>query len=283
MQFKTFLQYQCHHYWLRWRWLLPVLCGLLLGYWACYVIKVLNPYEWVGAPDGSVLKGNALEAFIWAFGKPEIVYFVVTALYIYLVSDYLPAPVYEQWILVRLASRSMWWGAKAVLVLLSTLLYALLLFGSFFGIVLSRYLFSTEWSPAALGNYGIGLGYAIKNGGPLQGAISTGLFLVVGWFAIGLLILVINQLSQKSWAGFLGAAVMIVLANLGTLTAGPIGGQGWGAYLLLQNHLEYTPLWAPTRVIPEAASWIFWLVWIGLCGAAGWFFSKRADILTSEA
>ncbi len=284
MQLKTFLRYQCSLYWRRWRWLIPIPVGLLLGYWASLVIRVLNPQAPVSGLTGAEapitgLSGNALEAFIWAFGKPEIVYFVATALFVYLVSDFLPVTAYEQWILIRLGSRSQWWAAKVCLVFLSTCLYAVLLFGSFFLAVLPKYPFSAEWSPAGLNNFGMGLGYASKNGGPVQGALLIAAFLFLGWFAIGLLILTINQLTGRSWTGFLCGALIIVTADLGPISGGPIGGQGWLSYILIQNHLEYTPLWAPVRVIPESASLIFWIVWILLCCVVGWRSGKRTDFL----
>ncbi len=282
MQFITFLKYQCALYLRRWRWLIPLPMGLLLGYWASNIIRALNPQPLTGASSTVALDGNALEAFLWAFGKPDVVYFVATTLFIYLVSDYLPETTYEQYILMRLGSRTNWWIAKVSLVFLSTLLFAVLLFGSFFVMVLPHYPFSTEWSPSGLYNSGLGLGYAIKNGGPVQGALSISALLIMGWFAFGLLILTINQLSRKSWARFMAGALLIVVAKLGSVFGGPIGGQGWVSYVLIQNHLEYTPLWAPVRLIPMSISWIFWIVWILLCCLIGWISSRQSDILAIE-
>ncbi len=282
-QMKTFLQSQCAFYWRRLRWLLPIPVGLLLGYWAGKVLEVLNwQAQLYGETTAESIGGNALEAFIWAFGKPEIIYFVATALLIYLVSDFLPAGAYEQSILLRLGSRMQWWTAKVCLVVLSVLLYAALLFGSFFLAVLPKYPFSAEWSGAGLNNFGIGLGYSLKNGTPLQGALWIAIFLLLGWFALGLLMLTINQLTRRGWPGFICAALIVVSANLGSLGGGAVGGQGWERYFLIQNHLEYTPLWAPTRVIPEAVSLLFWLVWIVLCLVIGWRSAKRADFLAME-
>ncbi len=277
MQFRTFLKYQCFLYWRRWRWIIPIPVGLLLGYWACQVVRVLN-----SQPPTAEISGNALEAFIWAFGKPEIVYFVATALFIYLVSDFLPANAYEQSIILRLGSRSQWWNAKVCLVFLSTGLYALLLFGSFFLAVLPQFPISTAWSSAGLNNFGMGLGYSLKNGGPVQATLSISALLLIGWFALGLLVLTVNQWTRRSWTGFLCGALIIITAELGSIAGGPIGGEGWLSYLLIQNHLEYTPLWAPVRTIPESVSWIFWIVWIAVCCLTGWISSKRIDFLTAE-
>jgi hypothetical protein len=282
MPFIDFMKFQCSVYFRRWRWLLPVGMGVLLGYWAIQVVRVLNPQQEAISPVANGVTGNALEAFLWAFGKPEIVYFVVTTVFIYLVSDYLPATTYEQWLISRLGSRRDWWFAKVLLVMLSTFLYAVLVFGSFFLVVLPQFPFSSNWSPAALNDFGMGLGYALKNGGPVQGALSISGFLLLGWFAIGLFILSLNQIFQKNWAGFLGGALIVILADLGDISGGPIGGQGWISYLLIQNHLEYTPLWAPVRTIPVMSSIIFWLVWIFISGAVGWFYSKQTDILALE-
>lgn len=282
MRFITFLRYQCYFYWLRWRWLSTIPVGLLLGYWACQVLRVLNWQTTFNEGVSSAPGGNALEAFIWAFGKPEIVYFVATALFVYLVSDFLPESAYEQRLITRLGKHSSWWFAKVFLVFFSTLLFAALLFGSFFLVVLQRYPLSAAWSPSGLNNFGMGLGFAVKNGTPVQGALSISTFLLLGWFAIGLLMLTINQLTRRSWAGFLCGALLIVTANLGAITGGSIGGEGWLSYLLIQNHLEYTPLWSPMRIIPESGSCIFWTVWILICIVIGWISSERTDILAIE-
>jgi hypothetical protein len=276
MRFYNFLFYQCSFYWRRWRWWLPLLLGLLLGYWAGNVLNVLS------SPVATKVTGNALEGFIWAFGKPEIVYFAATALYIYLVADFLPINAYEQWLLLRLGSRGQGWNAKMILVFLSTCLYVLLLFTGFFLAVLPLYPFSPDWSPAGLNNFGLGLGFAIKNNNPLHVASLTAGFLFLGWFAIGLFILAVVQLTHRSWAGFLCGAIVVVLAVLGSIAGGPIGGQGWVSYLLIQNHLEYTPLWSPVRVVSEWVSLVFWIVWILPCGIVGWFSSRKSDIFAAE-
>jgi hypothetical protein len=278
MRIKAFIQYQFFQYILRWRWLLPIPVGLLLGYWANNIILVLNPNLNIFARP----EGNALEAFIWAFGKPEIVYFVATALFIYLVSDFLPEKTFGQWALLRLQSRAAWWFSKVFLVFLSTIAYSALLFTSFFSIVFPQYPFSANWSPVGLNNFGIAIGYSLKNNGPVQGVLWIGTLLLLGWFAIGLLILTINQLTQRSWAGFLVAALIVITAELGALSGGPIGGEDWQSYFLIQNHLEYTPLWAPVRMVPESASILFWCVWILVCSIIGFISSKRRDIIVSN-
>lgn len=277
MQFMTFLRYQCSLYWRRWRWIIPIPVGLLLGYWACQVVRVLSQQ-----PPTAEISGNALEAFIWAFGKPEIVYFVATVLFIYLVSDFLPANAYEQSIILRLGSRSRWWNAKVCLVFLSTGMYALLLFGSFFLAVLPQFPISSAWSPAGLNNFGMGLGYSLKNGGPVQATLSISALFLIGWFALGLLVLTVNQLTRRSWTGFFSGALIVVTAKLGSISGGPIGGEGWLSYLLIQNHLEYTPLWSPVRLIPASSSWIFWTLWIVVCCLAGWVSSKNNDFFSTE-
>ncbi|HOJ02014.1 MAG TPA: hypothetical protein PLL88_10390 [Anaerolineaceae bacterium] len=271
MKSRAFLKYQSAHYFLRWRWLLPIPVGLCLGYWAQKVISVLTP------PFSSGLQGNALEAFIWAFGKPEIIYFVISILFIFLVSDLLPENSYGQQVLLRLRSRKTWWLGKTIFVFLSTLVYAFLLIGSFFLPVLMKYPISTEWSAAGVSTYGIGLGYSLKNGSPLQAFGSILSFLLIGWFAIGLFIQIVNLISQHRWVGFFSGVLIVICASLGDIKGGPIGGEGIGSFFLLQNHLEFTPLWAPVRVIPEIYSWLFWLIWILACLGSGFMLCKKID------
>ncbi len=131
---------------------------------------------------------------------------------------------------------------------------------------------------ASLGFGGINLGYATLNGTPVQAFWNIALFLLIGWFAIGLFILLIDLAFKRAWAGFLGGAMLLVCSKLGMITAGPVGGEGISSFFMLQNHLEFTPLWAPVRVIPQVYSWIFWSVWIILCLAASWQICKRQNL-----
>ena len=276
MKMHVFLKYQFKHFILRWRWLLPLPVGLCLGYWGQ---KVIQSSIAIYAP---ALQGNALEAFIWAFGKPEIVYFVISILWLFLISDLTPEDSYGQQILLRLGSRSTWWTGKVLFVLLSTFVYALLLIGSFFIPVLSHYPISSRWSVASLGSSGINLGYSTINGSPLQAFWNILLFLVIGWFAMGLLVQIINLIFKQRWVGFLSGIILIICSKLGALDGGPIGGDGITSFFLLQNHLEFTPLWAPERIIPEIYSWIFWTVWVILCLVTGFIISRRTNFYAAK-
>ncbi len=257
MKIFSFLKYQTHRYLLRKRWLLTIPLGWITGYWASYIIK-----------NGPLPVGNALEAFIWAFGKPEIVYFLFSMLWIFLISDLALESPNDTFVLLRMGARGDWWLGKVTFILESTAVFVMLLLAGFSTPVLSKYPLSNQWSDAALADFGMILGYSTIKGSPAQAFLHTMLLLFTGWFAIGLWILVINLLSRRNWPGFLAGVVMVVCSKLGSIRGGPIGGSGVESYFLLQNHLEYTPLWAPVRSIPEIYSWIFWLFWIAICLAA---------------
>jgi len=271
MKIRAYLNYQFHLYMLRWRWLLPIPVGLVLGYWAGKVLEASLPW---GSPDPA----NALEAFVWAFGKPEIVYYVISTLWIYLIAETSFEHHAEAALLLQLGSRRSWWLGKIGFILLNTLLYTVILLAAFFIPVLARYPLSAEWSSASLDFGGMNLGYATINGTPVQAFWNILLFLLIGWFAIGLFMLVINLLFKRTWAGFLGGALLLVCSKLGSITAGPLGGEGISSFFMLQNHLEFTPLWAPVRVIPQVYSWIFWAGWIILCLAASWVICKHQNL-----
>ena len=271
MKIQAYLKYQFHLYILRWRWLLPIPVALILGYWAAKLLQAYLPWD-------SNAQANALEAFIWAFGKPEIVYYVISILYIYLISGLGLKRLSEQQVLLQLGSRRKWWWGKVSFILLGTISYAVLLLTSFFLPVITQFPLSNEWSPASQLNGGISLGYATLNGTPTQAFWSILLFLLIGWFAIGLLILVVDLLTQRAWPGYLGGVMLIVCAKLGNIHSTSIGGSGIESFFMLQNHLEFTPLWAPVRVIPQIYSWIFWAVWIMLCLAASWTLCKRQNL-----
>ena len=268
MKIRSYLRYQFSRFILRWRWLLPILTGLVLGHWANNMIHALLPYE-------SVLPGNALEAFIWAFGKPEIVYFVISILWIFLIADISSNPAYTQQIVLRLANRKAWWLGKILFIFSSTLLYAFILIGSFFIPVLPNYPISNTWSPAGLADNGMYIGYATTNGTPLGAFWNILIFLLIGWLAIGLLMLVIQELTRRTWPGFLGSVILIVCSQLGSISGGPVGGDGLESFFMLQNHLEFTPMWVPVRLLPQIYSWIFWGIWILICLVGSYFISQR--------
>jgi hypothetical protein len=276
MSLRAFFRYQFYDQMRRLRWVMPILVGILLGYWATHVIQALEPVPGVES------HGNILEAFLWAFGKPEIVYFIVTALWIYLVSGLAPENSFGQNILLKIASRKVWWSGKVLWLLFSVVVYCLLLFGSFFLVAMIQLPVSLSWSEVGLNNFGIPLGYVLKNGSPLEGVFQIITFLWVGWFSIGLLMMTVNQITQTRWLGFLTGAFILLIANLGSITGGPIGGQGIESYFLIQNHLEYTPLWSPARVIPVFYSWVFWGVWIAVCLVVGYTIVNRHDFKSLE-
>lgn len=271
MKIQAYLKYQFHLYMLRWHWLLPIPVGLVLGYWAGKVLQASTPW---GSPDPA----NALEAFVWAFGKPEIVYFVISMLWIYLIAKAGLRRRAEEPLLLQLRSRRSWWLGKIGFVLLSTLLYAFLLIAAFFIPVLARYPLSNEWSLVGQASNGMYLGYTSLNSTPLQAFWNILIFLLIGWFAIGLFILVINLLFKHAWAGFLAGSLLLVCSKLGSITAGPVGGEGIQSFFMLQNHLEFTPLWVPVRLIEPIYSWIFWSVWILLCLGASWIVYKHQNL-----
>ena len=277
MKTRAYLKYQFHLYMLRWRWLSPIAVGLVLGYWAGKTLLAFNPL-------GSKMQFNALEGFIWAFGKPEIVYFVISVLFVYLVSDSGLNRYSEGQVLMQLKSRGKWWLGKIAFLFLETVSYTTLLLVSFFLPLLIQYPISNEWSPAATLQGGINLGYATLDGTPVQAFWNILLFLMVGWFAIGLLILCIQLLFKRTWAAFLGGALLILYSKLGWIGGSrQIGGSGIESIFLLQNHLEYTPLWAPVRMIPQAYSWIFWSAWILICLGATWIICKQHNFYSQQS
>lgn len=272
MSLQALFRYQFFEQLRRIRWFTPLPVGMLLGYWAAHVIQALQITSGLNSP------GNGFEAFLWAFGKPEIVYFVATCLYIYLIGGLTPEKQIEQQIILRLPSRQVWWMSKVIWLLFSTVIYALLLFGAFFLVVALSLPFSSDWSAVGEVNAGIPLGYILKNGNPLDGVVNISAFLLVGWFAMGLLVMTANQITHNKWIGFLMGAGIILVAYSGSIIGGPIGGSGWESFFLIQNHLEYTPVWSPARVIPVEVSWVFWGVWIALCLLIGFVSIRKHDI-----
>ena len=270
MRFLSFLQYQLHWQLLRNRWLLPIPLLLFLAYRGVNYLTGTG----IGLPTQST---NAWDLLFLTFSNRFNVYFALGLLYLYLVCDLLPESNLGQLVLLRLRSRKAWWAGKVTTLLLLTLVYVVgsaLILATLAGLVLpwqSGYSEQAQFMPDTV-NLPMDFFRRVEPLPPLLFLTQELTLLVMGLFAFGLVMLVVNQLTGRYYYGLLAGCVMLFGSMISTYLSGP---PPWAAWLP-GYHLTYLGM-LPNRMFPLAYSFLYWATWIAIIGLAGLVISRRQD------
>ncbi len=270
MTLLSFVSYQARRLLLRPRWLLPLPITLFLVYRGMNAVLAMS--EMTGAST------NAWDAAFMTFGNPDTVYFALTAVFLYLVGDLLPEPVFGQWMMLRLGSRRRWWLGSSLTLALALLVYLALTYGLFMTLIGLVLPYSTQWSAYANQDF-IAINMYMKGmhlGPGLNFLYLTGL-MALGWYGLGQLMMAAALLFQRPLAGPLIGALALLAGVYGVNISG-IYPSSLPLILLYSFHLELTPGVWPVREVPIHLSFLYWLVWIVFFGVVGWWISQRQDL-----
>lgn len=282
MPFLHFLQYQIHFYIFRKRWLLPIPVLLFIAY------RSYNALQWQSnllvTQSTEILDGGILNAWDLLFivlGNQFNVYFAIALLYLYLVCDLLPEPALGQHMLLRLNSRRLWWLSKITMLLIGTLVYVL---GStLFLALLASLVFPWQsgYSQLAMAwpdqiNLPMNFFKAIQPPAPVFMLAIKLTLLVLGLYCIGLLMMVVTQLTQRYFLGLAAGLLFLFGSYFGLFISGP---PSW-TVILPSVHLTYTTL-IPIRTIPVVYSYLYWGLWIVLLVLLGRRISLKQDHLAN--
>lgn len=271
MPFLSFVGYQLRWQLLRKRWLLPIPLVMFLAYRGINYLTQSSIYtpEMVGV--------NAWDLLLLTFGNRLNVYFVFGLLFLYLVSDLLPETNLGQLVLFRLKSRTAWWLGKTLTLLILTLVLVLGSAGLLTGFASLALPWEAGYSQqATLRPESVNLPMGYYTTEPLAPPfvfLSQELaLLVLGLFAFGLLMLVVNQLTGRYYYGLLAGGVVLFGSLVSTYLSGPPPWVKW----LPGTHLTYLAM-LPVRRIPLWHSFVYWVVWILVFWLVGLFISRRQD------
>jgi hypothetical protein len=273
MPFLSFVGYQLRWQLLRKRWLLPIPLVMFLAYRGINYLTQSNDLM----PEMQAV--NAWDLLLVTFGNKFNIYFIFGLLFLYLVSDLLPETDLGQLVLFRLKSRTTWWLGKTLTLLILTLIFVL---GSA-GLLASFASLALPWEAgysqqAALRPETVNL--PMKYNRPFAPPfvfLSQELALLLGLFAFGLLMLVVNQLTGRYYYGLLSGGVVLFASYMGTSLSGPPPWAKW----LPGSHLTYLSS-LPVRMIPLQRSFIYWAAWILVFWLVGFFISRRKDYSSSQ-
>jgi len=276
MPFLSFVGYQLRWQLLRKRWLLPIPLVMFLAYRGINYLTQSNDLM----PEMQAV--NAWDLMLVTFGNKFNIYFVFGLLFLYLVSDLLPETDLGQLVLFRLKSRTTWWLGKTLTLLILTLVFVLGSAGLLAGIASLALPWEEGYSQqAAVRPETVNLPMKYYDSEPLPppfGFFSQELaLLALGFFAFGLLMLVVNQLTGRYYYGLLSGGVVLFASYMGTSLSGPPPWAKW----LPGSHLTYLAM-LPVRKIPLQHSFIYWAVWILVFWLMGLVISRRQDYSSSQ-
>ncbi|MGB4594362.1 MAG: hypothetical protein WBI14_00460 [Anaerolineaceae bacterium] len=278
-QFSAFWSYtgqQIRWQLMRKRWYLPVFLGLLLAMRAAMILQ--------GGPNVVVLKpANAWDVLFSVFGNTFIIHFAIATAYLYLIGDLLPEPPYGQLILFRLRSRRFWWRSKIITLFCLTLVFITLLTASIFLVGVLTHGWSTSYSELAHQNWYItGLpANLFKDGNPYINPAElfaqTIFLLFPALFTSGLVVLIVDQLTSKSFWGLIAGFAFIFVSFIGNILSGSPDWVKW----LPSQHFAYIG-GMPVRNLSVLWSYTYWIILIGVLVAIGYIRAVKQDIFSNS-
>ncbi len=276
MRFFHFLTFQLRLYLLRKRWLLPLPLIAFIAYRSANAVLALSQGSFGPAQP------NAWDLLFVALGNFTNVYLAIGLLYIYLVCDLLPEPSLGQMLLFRLGSRRQWWLGKVLTLLLATLVYLMgitALLALIATLILPwepNYSSSAQWMPESV-NLPMDFFRKVQPVPPLQHLLQELVLLALGLFFIGLVMMVVIQLSRRYFLGLLTGCLLLAGSFMSLFLNGP---PSWWIYTP-GAHLTYIGLY-PLRMIPLSSSIFYWFIGITLAFVIGWVISRRQNHLAAK-
>lgn len=220
---------------------------------------------------------HAWDALFVAFGNGQYVVFVVVNLFIFLVCDLLPETGLGQLSLVRLGSRDQWWLAKCLTVFCAALVYVLL--SGLIILAFSVFLFPLDlsWSPGVLHDpWAMNVpAYVLNTLSVPETLLIILALLVAGLSGLGILEMVITQVTRRYLIGYI-TAVVVLLASYAVswISEAPVL-----AKIFIYKYLMFNNFPFPFRDTFLKESFLYWAIWFVVFIGWGFYLSRRQDHL----
>jgi len=269
LKFLRLLYFEIDQYLLKSNWLLPIPIMLFISYIA--ISRVL-----VESINRSA-KVNIWDGLFSIFGNESILFFVVTPLFLYLVSDLLPRPAFIQSMLLRLGSRKLWWLSKILTLGVAVISYIFITVGLAVGISSFVLPWQSTWTLQHSVEFHIAP--AVRVLSPAYAFMQLIILLALGWFCLGLLAIVVSQFIGRPIIGL----IVGISANFGGLVALRADVPPPYSHFFIYEHLllNYHSFGISASPYPPLlASILYWLVGIGVLCMLGLWLSARQDFLS---
>lgn len=273
-KFKHFILFQTEQHLFRKRWWLLPPIVLFITY--ITVSSVL-----IQAINNSVA-ANCWDALFSIFGNGNILFFVLTPLFLYLVSDMASESRFGEVILLRLGSRRLWWLGKVFTLVLMAIFYIAIIVGMILATISFVLPWERTWSNSATQfPFDSQLIPEVLSLSPTSAFSQLLLLLLLGWFCLGLLIMVVTQSTGRPILGF----TIGILTNFLSLLLWRDSVVSAYEFLFMHQHLLfYSHTFTSRSPLSSSvlASVVYWTVCIVLLFGLGWRLSQKYDFLGRE-
>ena len=183
---------------------MAILSSVILGWMKLQLPNVFN-----GTSDPPP---NTWDLFFRTYGDPLAMSLVIANLYLILVSGLQPQTAYGHLAVKRLGSRTRNWRSHVLFLFVLSALYVLFCFAAI--MLMGRLLglpFSGQWSVLCSSPEHINLPFFFcDNGSPWMAFLTVFAMTTLGFFSLGLLVLLINTLTQRRLIGYFIVEVLLV-------------------------------------------------------------------------
>ncbi|HBO34868.1 MAG TPA: hypothetical protein DD636_09090 [Anaerolineaceae bacterium] len=182
---------------------MAVLSIVMLGWMKRQVPHVFN--------GSGGLPPNTWDLFFRTYGDPLAMSLVIANLYLILASGLQPQTAFGHLAIKRLGSRTRSWRSHVLFLLLLSAFYVLFCFAV---IMLTGQLlglrFSTQWSVLCSPEHTNLPSFFCNEGNPWMAFLTVFAMTTLGFFSLGLLVLLINTLTQRRLIGYFIVEVLLV-------------------------------------------------------------------------
>lgn len=224
-------------------------------------------------------QANAWDLLFRIYANPYGTIYCFTPLFLYLVSDLQAESGFNESLLLRIRSRTSWWIGKVITLGLLVCVYLIMVSSAALLIANFMLPWAASWSEYTLHDpIRITLPPTALYSGPATILILQIMLLGMGWFSLGLVVLVGSlMLKDEKW-GF-GLGMLLNLCSIIALHAdipAPLSTLPINYHLVVGTH-AFGDLQSdyPTLTV----SFTYWGLWMVAIPIVGWRLSKRHDVL----
>mgnify|MGYP001773542108 CR=1 FL=1 len=255
-------------------------------WWLVVPISIVTTYLLLGSmlalAAQRALPLNIWDALFNVFGNQYLLFFCLTPLYLYLVSDLATDSRFSEALLLRLGSRRAWWIGKVATLGIVTGIYL----GVLVAVAMSMASFVLPWESGWSAKT---VQYPIETYLPPEAltfapGAAFGMLVVLlglGWFCLGLAVVVGGRVfGSARWGFMIGLLInMSAIFLVHTYVPPPYDS------FFVNYHMMFTyhAFGDSTSEYPSiATSLLYWLVWIIVLFPSGWWLNARHDFLRHE-
>jgi hypothetical protein len=255
-------------------------------WWLVFPVSIATTFILLGNMLASVsqrgIPSNIWDGLFTVFANQYAVLYLLTPLYLYLMSDLASDSWFNEAVVLRLRSRRRWWFGKVASLSILMGIYLGMLVGVVVAIASCVLPWENQWSaktvqyPAEIYLPSTALAFS-----PGYAFSLLLLLLAMGWFCVGLSVLISAHLLGSARWGFT-VGLLINLSGIITLhefIPDSYSTWLWVSHLLLGWHDFGDSASAYPSI---ATSLMYWFVWIMFMFFTGWWLNARHDFLREE-